>query len=189
MLDPDQTFGGISVSISKSIVAVAAGAVAFVGGSSGAVAASTPVAAVPPATGRALVLVPLRFTKVDDLDFGSLIPSGASGTVTINAITGVRTVSGGVTGIPSAIGKRAMLAGAGSGGQRVIIDMTPPAQLTSIAGDTINVLGLNLDGSVVRTINPVSKTFFVGVGGSLLIGANQPEGVYSSTFDITAEYL
>ena len=82
-----------------------------------------------------------------------------------------------------------MLAGAGSGGQRVIIDMTPPAQLTSIAGDTINVLGLNLDGSVVRTINPVSKTFFVGVGGSLLIGANQPEGVYSSTFDITAEYL
>lgn len=155
--------------------------------SSGATAAA--VAASPPATGRALLLIPLRFTKVDDLDFGSLIPSPASGTVKIDAYTSARTVSGGVTGIPSAIGKRAVLAGAGSPGQRVIINLTPPAQLTSGAGDTIDVLGMSLDGSTVRTIDPVTHTFFVGVGGVLLINANQPEGIYTSTFDITAEYL
>jgi len=152
-------------------------------------ALAAPVAATPPATGRALILVPLTFTKVDDLDFGTMIPSASVGTVRINAVTGARTFTGGVVGVPSDIGKRALLAGAGSGGQRVVIDLTSPAQLTSPAGDTIDVVALTLDGSAVRTINPTTKAFFVGVGGVLLIGANQPEGTYSSTFDITAEYL
>lgn len=152
-------------------------------------ALAAPIAATPPATGRALVLIPLKFTKVDDLDFGTLIPSGVLGTVTINAATGARTVAGGVVGVPGDIGHRALLAGAGSGGQRVVINLTQPIELTSGSGDTIPVVALTLDGSPLRTIDLTTKTFFVGVGGVLLIGANQPEGTYSSTFDITAEYL
>ena len=64
------------------------------------------VPAVTDATGEAIILVPLTLTKIDDLEFGSVIPSAVSGTVTINAGTGVRSFTGGATGVPGAIGQR-----------------------------------------------------------------------------------
>ena len=47
---------------------------------------SAPAAAVTPTTqsdGKALVLIPLTLTKIDDLDFGSVVPSPVPGTVTM----------------------------------------------------------------------------------------------------------
>ena len=156
--------------------------------------ASTSVAAAPvssptPPSGRALLLVPLKLTKIDDLSFGTVIPSPISGVVTINAATGARSVAGGVTAVPSDVGRRAYFGGAGSPNQLVIISVTSPAQLTSVAGDTLPVLALTLDGPPVRTIHPVDRTFFFGVGGIIVIGANQPEGVYTANYDVTADYL
>jgi hypothetical protein len=153
-------------------------------------ALAAPVAATTDASGKALILVPLKLTKVDDLEFGTMIASGVSGTVALNATTGTRTFAGGVTGVPSAAGHRAVFAGAGTGGQQVIVTIIPPVQLTNTGGDTIDVLALTLDngGNPIRTIDPVTKAFFVGVGGILLINANQPDGDYSSTFQVTANY-
>jgi opacity protein-like surface antigen len=166
----------------SSILAAAAAAVAF----------TAPASAAAPAqqsTGRALLLVPLTLVKIDDLDFGSVVPSASLGVVTINASSGARTLVGGVTGVPSAPGNRAYFGGAGTANQQVIMTMNPPTQLTSAASDTISVLGFTFDGSAIRTIDPVTRAFFVGVGGTVLIGANQPEGLYSATFDVTANYL
>ena len=140
--------------------------------------------------GRALILVPLKITKIDDLDFGSMIASGTSGTVALNPTTSARTFAGGVIGVPSQAGHRAYFGGAGTGGQQVIVVVIPPTQLADGNGDTIDVLALTLDngGNPIRTIDPVTKTFFVGVGGILNIAANQPEGDYSATFQVTANY-
>ena len=152
---------------------------------------ATAAEAATPATqadGQALILVPLTLTKLDDLDFGSVIPSTVPGTVTINAATGARTFLGGVTGVPSDAGFRAYFAGAGTPSQQVLVALSPPVSLTSGAGDTIPVLGLTLDGAPMRTIDPVTRTFFVGVGGTLQIAANQPEGIYSADFWVTAVY-
>ena len=102
---------------------------------------------------------------------------------------GARTVAGGITGLPSDVGGRAYFAGGGSPNQPVIITVTAPASLASPAGDTLPVLALTLDGPPVRIINPVSRTFFFGVGGIIMVNANQPEGVYQSTFDVTVDYL
>lgn len=151
-------------------------------------AAAQSVAAANDANGEALILVPLTLTKIDDLDFGSLVPSAAAGTVTINASTGARTVGGGVTGVASAAGNRAYFAGAGSPNQQVLVAISPPVELTSAGGDTIPVLGLTLDGGPLRTIDPVSRAFFVGVGGTLSIAADQPEGDYAADFWLTAIY-
>ena len=151
--------------------------------------AAAPAASPTPPDGRALLLIPLRLTKIDDLDFGSVIPSSVSGTVIINALTGARTVAGGVTAVPSDVGRRAYFGGAGSGNQQVIVTVTAPTQLTSVAGDSLTVLALTLDGPPVRTIHPVDRTFFFGVGGIILVGADQPEGVYSADYDVTADYL
>lgn len=140
------------------------------------------------ANGKALVLVPLTLTKIDDLDFGTIIPSATSGFVSINATSGARTFGGGVTGVSSAAGHRAYFAGAGTPSQQVIITITPPTELTSLAGDTISVLALTLDGAPKKTID-ATRAYFFGVGGVLQINADQPEGVYTATFDVDANYL
>lgn len=143
------------------------------------------------ATSQALLLVPLTLTKIDDLDFGTIISSGTSGTVALNPNTSFRTFAGGVTGVSTSAGHRAYFGGAGTGGQQVVVILIPPSQLTDVNGDTVDVLALTLDngGNPLRTIDPVTKTFFVGVGGILNIAGSQPDGVYSATFQVTANYL
>ncbi len=153
--------------------------------------AAAPAAAATPVTrttdSRALILVPLTLTKITDLSFGSAVPSPVSGVITINATTGNRTFAGGVTLIPSDAGNRARFGGAGTPGQQVIVTVDAPLQLTSAGGDTIDVLALTLDGPATRLISP-AHTFFVGVGGTIMIAANQAEGVYDGDFTVTANY-
>jgi len=151
--------------------------------------AAAPVSAPQPATGRAILLVPLTLTKIDDLSFGTIVPSPVSGAVSINATTGARTTIGGVTGVSSDPGNRAYFGTAGSPNQQVIISLTQPVELTNIAGDTVPVLALTLDGANVRTISPTTRNFFFGVGGIIFVNADQPEGLYQATFDVTASYL
>ncbi|MCY7270983.1 MAG: DUF4402 domain-containing protein, partial [Sphingomonas bacterium] len=141
---------------SKTILALAATAL----GATSVTAA--PVSSPTPPPGRALLLIPLTLTKINDLSFGSVIPSPVSGTVIINATTGTRTIAGGLTAVPSDVGQRAYFGGAGSPNQQVIVTVTPPASLTSVAGDTLTVLALTLDGPPLRSIHPVDRTFFFG---------------------------
>ena len=140
------------------------------------------------ATGNALILIPLSLVKIDDLDFGTVVTSPVSGTVSINATTGARTVAGGITGLASDQGFRARFAGGGSPTQQVIVAVSQPTSLQNANGDQITVLALTLEGSPIKTIDPVTRVFAFGVGGIILVGANQPEGVYSATFDVTALY-
>jgi hypothetical protein len=136
--------------------------------------------------------VPLKLTKIDDLAFGTIVPStSTSGTVTINAKSGGRSVTGGVAAHPGDIGHRAYFGGAGSPGRQVIVEVDQPESLVSTtnSADKITVLALTLDGSPVRTIDATTRTFFFGVGGIIEIGADQPEGFYQTTFDVTASYL
>ena len=158
----------------------------YIGAASLAALALTalPAAAATPAQqsdGKALILIPLSLTKIQDLDFGSIVPSAAPGTVTLNASTSARTFTGGVTLVPSDAGFHGYFAGAGSPNQQVLI------ALVSGAGDKIPVVGLTLDGPPMRTIDN-TRAFFVGVGGTLSIAANQPVGTYSANFWVTAVY-
>ena len=166
------------------ISAAALAALAF----AAAPAAAAPVPATSNADGRALILVPLTLVKIDDLDFGSVIRSSVAGTVTINPTTGLRSVAGGVTAVSGDAGNRAYFAGAGSPNQQVMLALSPPVELTSAAGDTIPVVGMTLDGPPIRSIDPTTRAFYVGVGGTLQIAADQPEGDYNADFWLTAIY-
>ncbi len=151
-------------------------------------AAAAPLSAPSPPPGRALLLIPLTLTKVQDIHFGTIVPSTTTaGFVSINAVTGARTGSAGLTLMPADVGQRGRFAGAGTPSQQVIIALTPPAELTNLAGDTLTVLAMSLDGPTTRTI-AADHTFFVGVGGVIFVTANQPEGLYSATYDLTADY-
>lgn len=170
--------------IRKYLIAAALAASAFA-----SPAAAAPVPATQNSNGKALILVPLTLTKIDDLDFGSIITSGTSGTVALSADNGARTFTGGLVGTSSGA-KRAYFAGAGTANQQVIVVVTPPAQLKDSAGDTIDVLALTLDqsGNPIRTVDATTRAFFVGVGGIINIAANQPDGDYYATFQVTANY-
>lgn len=151
-------------------------------------ASAAPVSATTDAGGHALILVPLTLTKIDDLDFGTVISSSTSGMVAINASTGSRTLAGGLIGHPGDQGHRAYFGGAGSPSQAVIVSVTPPSDLVNSNGDTIPVLALTLDGPPTRTVDPVARTFFVGVGGIIMVNSNQPDGDYNAIFTVTANY-
>ena len=145
-------------------------------------AMAAPVAAPTPPPGQALLLIPLTLTKVQDLSFGTIVPSTTTaGFVSINATTGARTASAGLTLMPVDVGQRGRFAGAGTPNQQVIMALTPPTELTNPAGDIITVLSMNLDGPTTRTI-ATDHTFFVGVGGIIFLIANQPEGLYTADY-------
>lgn len=154
--------------------------------------AAAPAAAAPVTTAadsRALLLLPLQITKIDDLDFGTVVSASSYGTVSLNAGTGARTFAGGVSG-SSAAGRPAYFGGAGSANQQVIVVLVPPAQLSDGNGNTVDVLAMSLDNgnNPIRTVDATTQTFFVGVGGVLGINANQVPGIYSATFQIIANY-
>ena len=147
-----------------------------------------------PAEARGVVLLPLTLTKTQDLDFGTVVASAVPGNVVIDADTGVRSVSGGVTGVPSFPGDRALFQGAGSAGQDVDLTLNAPAVLTS-GPNTITVNSMTFDSCAgpgpcttsSRTID-ATGAFAVGVGGDFAIAANQPNGLYTAKFTVTADY-
>ena len=149
---------------------------------------ASPAAAAPvkQANGSVLILLPLTLTKVNDLKFGTIVSSPVAGTVTINASSGLRTHSGGVTEIASDPGQRALFAWAGTPSQLVSFDISYPTTLDDGAGNSVQIALLYLQSAIgIADSNGIVQ---VGVGGSILISANQTEGLYSNTFDVTASY-
>jgi hypothetical protein len=157
------------------------------------VSASPALAQAASATGeaRGVVVQPLTLAKVQDLDFGTVVGSAVAGSVNINADTGGRTVAGGVTGVPSFPGDRALFQGAGSSGQDVILSLTIPPVLVNQSDVTktitVNSMVLDSGNSTTRTID-ATGVFTVGVGGTFAIKANQTPGLYKADFDLTADY-
>jgi hypothetical protein len=143
-----------------------------------------------PMTSTALLLKPLTLTKLSDLDFGTIIPSGAGDFVTINAVTGART-SPTANLVPTGPGKRARFASSGVNNVLVFLELSPPpyAALTNAAGNKLKVEYINLDGPGVRILTPASQVFFVGIGGEIFVRSNQEDGAYTGSFTLTANYL
>ena len=145
-----------------------------------------------PAQARGVVLLPLTITEVDPLNFGTVLASATAGTVSINADSGARSFTGGVSGIALDLGNRGLFNGLGTENQLVEITLNPVGNLTG-PGPDIAVTNMELDGCActveTRTI-PVGAggAFEVGVGGTFAIAANQPNGLYAADFSLTAEY-
>lgn len=143
------------------------------------------------ATAKGTVLLPLTLTESQPLDFGTVIASPtSSGNVVIDANTGGRTVGGGVVGVPNYPGTNGLFQGAGSANQNVVLTLSAPTVLTSgVNSLTVNSMTFDNGGglSTTRTINSTGA-FAIGVGGDFAIAANQPNGVYTAAYTVTADY-
>jgi hypothetical protein len=163
-----------------------------------AAAVATPAAAAPQATvtvnnatAKGTVLLPLTLSETQKLDFGTVIADTTSaGDVLIDAVTGARTVASPVVGVPTNPGQNGIFQGAGSPGTVVDLSMTAPAVLTS-GSNTLVVNDMSFDNAgaltTSRTID-LTGAFSVGVGGDFAIAANQPNGLYTGTYSVTASY-
>jgi len=135
-----------------------------------------------------IVLKPLTLLKVEDMDFGALFPSGSPGTATIDPYTGAVSVAGGVTLGPGPT-TAALFTGAGTRRAPVIIRLPKnPITLTRVGGtETMTVSDWTLDGNSTRQINAF-EAFEFRVGGRLNVAANQADGTYIGSFDVTVVY-
>lgn len=130
---------------------------------------------------------PLTLTKLADMDFGYLGVTTA-GTAMIDPVTNTMAVTGGVIrlgGSPHA----ARFAGATS--SSAVVNIKIPSRtvlLTRVGGtQTIALTDFTLDGQSKRTMARAG-VFEFAVGATLRPAANQMEGVYTGTFDVTIQY-
>ena len=139
------------------------------------------------ANGRARTLKPIVIANARPLDFGTLIAGPTAGTATVNAATDVRSRTGGVTlagGTPMA----ARFAVTGTPAVNAFITLGAVPILTRVSGtETMRVSNMTLNGGRTRRI-PASGTLDVRVGGRLNLAANQRDGLYTGSFNITVDY-
>lgn len=165
-----------------------------------ATAASMPLcmpahAADIPGTVNATVVRPNTLVKTDDLDFGTIVSGTTGGTVSVNAVTGARTTTGGSTAVGNDA-QRAMFQGSG-GLLLITVSGSTSVTLTRVGGG-----GTTMTASLVRaastggggiallgsTLLPSGvQTYYIG--GTLTVPANQLEGDYTGTFTLTVNYL
>jgi hypothetical protein len=149
------------------------------------------LAATPPTESQAdaIILKPLSLIKKKDMDFGTLITSSASGTATIDPVTGAVTTAGGVIEVPGSPTSAGIFMGAGSRNAPYQIRIpSKPMTLTRSGGtETMTVTNWTLDGPTNRKIG-ANEAFQFGVGAQLTVAANQAPGTYVGTFDVTVHY-
>jgi len=139
------------------------------------------------APAEAAILSPLSVIKRADLDFGTLVVSGA-GTAVIDPVSGSEAVTGPIVtaGTP---GHPAKFTATGSKNAVALIRLPKnPINVTRVGGtETMTVTDWTVDGAINRRI-PITDTFDFSVGATLNVAANQAEGTYTGTFTVTVQY-
>ena len=151
-------------------------------------ARAAPIAADQNASAETAILHPLTILKREDLDFGYVGVGTTAGTVVINPNTGATSRTGGVLllgGTPHP----AMFTGAAKSNSVVIIRIPKQAiTLTRVTGtETMTVSNFTLEGLDKRQAAK-NVSFDFRVGATLNVNANQVEGVYLGTFDVSIQY-
>jgi Domain of unknown function (DUF4402) len=145
---------------------------------------------------RIIVLRQLSFFKVDDLEFGDIVPSNVAGVVRIQP-SGVRSATGGVT-LVGAVGQPARFAGLGTYNRQVDISVSANSIQITGPGAPMTVSQFEIGSTPTAILSTTPMRFRIGaangqfnfpVGARLAVGANQAPGDYVGTFAITLNYL
>lgn len=147
------------------------------------------------AEAKSIVLRQLSFFRVQDLDFGDIVPGPTAGVVRILP-DGTRTTTGGVTVVGSTH-QPARFAGLGTFNQQVLINVSSNTiQLTGPGAPmTLSQFEIGSTPTAILTTTPLrfriastNGQFNFPLGARLAVGANQAAGNYSGTFSITLNY-
>ena len=165
--------------------------IATVGAFAAMIVASSPAAAVSPATqatANAKIYKPLTISKVQNLDFGVIVLTGASfagevvsmsqaGVVTCGSSPGVLLTC---SGAPQAAKYHLV------GTNNAIVTVTSPG--FNLTGPGTLAFTSNAPATVNLGASGSSTGVDFSIGGSITLASTTPDGVYSGTFAVTADY-
>ncbi len=144
---------------------------------------------------QANIISSLSFTKVDTLDFGSIMSDTAGSVVRIEPNTGARTLVSGtgtlVTGGTEGDGTFSL---DGVSAMDVFIDI--PASATVVNGShnmTVSNFVWSYNGDTPSSVDGVVTLgllgpLFLSIGADLTVAANQAAGLYTGTYSVTVNY-
>ena len=137
--------------------------------------------------GTARIVLPASVTKLNDMDFGFVTVTSA-GTAVLDSNSGAITTTGGVQfagGLPHAAQFAAVSP------SKTVVHILLPKQaaiLTRVGGtETMTVDSWTINGNATRNV-VAHELFAFSVGGTLHVNANQAEGTYTGTFNVTFNY-
>jgi len=165
--------------IAKHVLVVAASITAA---SLFATAAHAQASATAAADASVTIVAPLAISKTADLAFGTIVANAESaGTVTV-APSGARSLAT-VTALGS--GESAATYNVtGDVGRAYSVDL--PTEITLGDGGANSMTVDDFTHNASLTLTGGAETF--GVGATLNVGANQPAGTYTGTFNVTVAY-
>jgi hypothetical protein len=138
--------------------------------------------------GRVRALRALAAAKASDLGFGRIArPAAGSGTVSLDAATGERVVTGGFA-YPTPAPARAAFTVTGEGGQAFSASIPSTIQLAGPQAITVTTSNtLPATPSLSGALGAAGSLTF-HVGGSFPISGAMPTGAYTGTLTVTIDY-
>lgn len=139
-------------------------------------------AATATANAKAQIIKAITVTQKNDLDFGTIVSGVAAATVALTPAS-ARTCGVGLVCAGTAVAAKFEIGGTAA---QLVNISTSDAILTSTGNPSMPA---SLTVSVgTMTLAGVAATDAFTVGGTLSVGANQAQGVYSGSFTVTVNY-
>lgn len=142
---------------------------------------------------NALLIQPVSLQRLNDLNFGTLIATPATtGSVTVTP-AGVRTVNATNSTLvagPGAFG-RGRFIGNGVPNKNVSLDIEFPTYLSNTTDPTKTMaFAGTVDADATDNAITIGATgvFYIDVGGTITLVANQMPGLYSGDVTVTADF-
>jgi len=150
--------------------------------------AASLVSATPVAKAKVKILKGLTLTSSSDLDFGTVVLSGAGAwagdTVSVD-LAGAQTCTANLTcsGTTSAAAYNV------TGSNNAVVVVTVPASVTITNGtDNLTVTTTKSIGATVTMPNSGNTGIDFEVGGSITLASTTVDGFYQGDIDVTADY-
>jgi hypothetical protein len=142
--------------------------------------------------GKVKALRTLTLSKSSELQFGMVgRPTGNTGSVSVNATSGARTVSGtGSISYPSPTPTAANFSVNGEGGQVFSVSLPATITLAGPGGATLTVTTTKTVGGTASLNGTLggAGTKAIGVGGSFPMNKDTVLGAYTGVFALTVDY-
>ncbi len=144
-------------------------------------------------TGTSRIIQAITITKNTDLAFGSVVRSATAGTntVTIDATTGARAISGAGAGVlATSTSGRATYTVNGEGGQTFSITPDATFNMTRAGGSETIAVTPTASGATGTLSGSIGSagTLAIGVGGSFPVSNTTVTGNYTGTFNVVVAY-